>query len=258
MILKVENLSISFDKQVVENISFEVPEGQVVAIVGKSGSGKTVTGRAIMGLLSFDGGKIENGKILFKKEENLIDLAILTQEEYLSVCRNDIAMIFQDPMASLNPIMKIEKQLAEVVKLKCPNIGKTQLRQKLEDTLQSVGLDDTKRILKSYPFMLSGGMCQRVMICMALLKEPSFIIADEPTTFLDSTTEAQIIQLLEQIHTKQNKSILFITHNLELVKSFAQSVVVMSGGRVVETGKTEQIFACPSHPYTKKLLESIY
>jgi len=259
MILKIENLSAGFDKnQILKNISFNVPKGKIVALVGNSGCGKTVTGLSVMGLLKWYGGSTSDGEILYNYNGNTVDITKLSEVELEKIRGSEISMIFQNPQSSLNPIMKIGSQLEEVLKKDNQNISQSDAKDIIYDRFKAVGLYDADRIYNSYPFQLSGGMCQRIMISMCLLSSPSLIIADEPTTFLDCATEAQILTILKNINLKNKCSIIFITHNLKLALEFADNIVVMNNGEIVESGEISEIFNSPKHPFTIRLLNSIY
>lgn len=255
MIVSAENLTVSFhNKIILKNISFSIPKGKIVAIVGNSGAGKTVTGLTIMGLLKWYQGKIEQGKILYHRKDQKIDLTKMTEQELQKIRGKELSMIFQDPVASLNPIMRIGKQLEEVVS----NVQPKKQKELIYDVFHRVGLIDVDRIYKAYPFALSGGMCQRVMIAMSLLSKPSLLIADEPTTFLDPDMEMQILDLLKKINIELNCTMLLITHNLKIAAAYADEIIVMHQGEIAESGLTEAVFRSPKHSYTKSLLNSVY
>ena len=220
--------------------------------MGESGSGKSVTALSVMGLLMGTTGKVAEGEILFEGR----DLTKLDDEERRKMRGEKISMIFQEPMTSLNPVMKIGDQITECI-LMHNNISKQEAWDKAVEMLKLTGVPRVERMMKEYPFQLSGGQRQRVMIAMALVCKPKILIADEPTTALDVTIQAQILDLMENLKQKTGTSILFITHDLGVVAEVCDDVVVMYSGRVVEKGDVRSIFASPSHPYTKGLLASI-
>ena len=256
-ILEIKNLHTYFytDSGViksVEGVDIELREGTTIGIVGESGSGKSVTALSVMGLLMGTTGKVAEGEILFEGR----DLTKLDDEERRKMRGEKISMIFQEPMTSLNPVMKIGDQITECI-LMHNNISKQEAWDKAVEMLKLTGVPRVERMMKEYPFQLSGGQRQRVMIAMALVCKPKILIADEPTTALDVTIQAQILDLMENLKQKTGTSILFITHDLGVVAEVCDDVVVMYSGRVVEKGDVRSIFASPSHPYTKGLLASI-
>ena len=256
-ILEVKNLSTYFfmDSGVVkavDGIDVELKEGSTLGIVGESGSGKSVTSLSIMGLLKNTTGKIVNGEILFEGR----DITKISDEEHRKIRGNDIAMIFQEPMTSLNPSLTIGEQIIEVVMLH-QHLNRAEATKKTIEILKATGLPRVESMIKEYPFQLSGGQRQRVMIAMALVCNPKILIADEPTTALDVTIQAQILDLMQRLKEQVGTSIIFITHNLGVVAEVCDSVVVMYCGRVVESGDVYSIFKNPSHPYTRGLLDSI-
>ena len=256
-ILEVKNLHTYFftDSGVVKSVDgvdFELKEGSTLGIVGESGSGKSVTSLSIMGLLTGTTGKITEGEILLEGK----DIAHISEEEKRKMRGSQISMIFQEPMTSLNPVMKIGKQLTECI-LQHQNISKEEAYKKAEDMLRKTGVPRVEHMMKEYPFQLSGGQRQRVMIAMALVCGPKILIADEPTTALDVTIQAQILDLMNGLKKAIGTSILFITHDLGVVAEVCDEVVVMYCGRVVEKGDVAELFAHPSHPYTIGLLNSI-
>ena len=258
MILKVSDLYVSFDKNVLKGISFEIPKGKILAVVGGSGSGKTVTGLTVMGLIKWYNGKIDSGEIIFEGKDKTADIIKLSEKELEKIRGKEISMIFQNPQSSLNPIMKVGKQLEEVLKNDNTKMSREDIQIKISEVFKSVGLTDTERICNSYPFELSGGMCQRVMISISILSSPSLLIADEPTTFLDRETEVQILGILKNINRERKMSIMFITHNLQAASEIADMIAVMHNGEIVEIGETEKVFNYPEHPYTKRLIDSMY
>lgn len=256
-ILEIKNLHTYFytDSGViksVDGVDIELREGTTLGIVGESGSGKSVTALSVMGLLMGTTGKVAEGEILFEGR----DLTKLDDEERRKMRGEKISMIFQEPMTSLNPVMKIGDQITECI-LMHNNISKQEAWDKAVEMMKLTGVPRVERMMKEYPFQLSGGQRQRVMIAMALVCKPKILIADEPTTALDVTIQAQILDLMENLKQKTGTSILFITHDLGVVAEVCDDVVVMYSGRVVEKGDVRSIFASPSHPYTKGLLASI-
>ena len=256
-ILEIKNLHTYFytDSGViksVDGVDIELREGSTLGIVGESGSGKSVTALSVMGLLMGTTGKVADGEILFEGR----DLTKLNDEERRKMRGEKISMIFQEPMTSLNPVMKIGDQITECI-LMHNSISKQEAWDKAVEMLKLTGVPRVERMMKEYPFQLSGGQRQRVMIAMALVCKPKILIADEPTTALDVTIQAQILDLMENLKQKTGTSILFITHDLGVVAEVCDDVVVMYSGRVVEKGDVKSIFANPSHPYTKGLLASI-
>ncbi len=248
-VLKVKNLSVRFggDPEVVRRVSFEVQKGETVALVGESGSGKSVTALSTVSLLP-DNAKI-TGSVEFHREELLGAEQKLLQQ----VRGNRISFIFQEPMTSLNPLHTIEKQIAESLSLHQGLTG-NKARARIIELLDKVGIDDPQMRLAAYPHQLSGGQRQRIMIAMALANRPDLLIADEPTTSLDVTIQAQILELLADLQRAEGMGMLFITHDLNIVKRFSDRVCVMQNGEMVETGKTADVFANPKHEYTKELL----
>lgn len=255
-VLKIEDLSISFytpvgEVKAVDSISYTLHENEIMGIVGESGSGKSVESYGIMGLLQ-EPGKVKSGKILYKGE-NVLDYDKNKMSEFRGA---KCSMIFQNPMTCLNPVYTIGNQLMEalLVHKKC---SKDEAYQKAVEMLDSVGISNPKRRMKQYPHELSGGMRQRVMIGMGLICEPDILIADEPTTALDVTIQAQILELIKEFQNKSKMSVIFITHNLAVVAQICDTVSVMYAGRIVEQGSVEEIFYNPKHPYTKGLLKSM-
>ncbi len=255
-LIAVENLSVDFNSgeaatHAVRNVSFDIGAAETVALVGESGSGKTVTALSILRLLPYPTASHPSGKILFKGE----DLLTLPPAALRAIRGNKISMIFQEPMTSLNPLHTIERQIAEVLKIH-RGLSDRAARERVLDLLDKVGIDDPKGRLGSYPHQLSGGQRQRVMIAMALANEPDLLIADEPTTALDVTIQAQILDLLAKLKAEFNMAMLLITHDLGIVRKMADRVCVMNNGEIVERGRTADLFAAPKHPYTKHLIES--
>ncbi|MDZ7684780.1 MAG: ABC transporter ATP-binding protein [Gammaproteobacteria bacterium] len=254
--LSVESLSVSFGSdrgrvRAVDNVSLHVRKGETLAIVGESGSGKSVTALSILGLIG-DSGRIDSGRILFEGT----DLTGISRSALRAIRGDRIAMIFQEPMSSLNPVLTIGKQVAEPLWLH-RGMAWEQAYDQAAEHLSRVSIPDAKARLHDYPHQFSGGMRQRVMIAMALACEPSLIIADEPTTALDVTVQAQILSLLKHLTTEMNSSLILITHDLGVVARYADRVAVMYGGRVVETASAHDLYANPHHPYTEGLIASV-
>ena len=252
--LCVRDLSIAFrsrDRETlaVDRVSFDIPKGECLALVGESGSGKSVTALSILRLLPYPAAHHPSGSIEFHGR----DLLKLSEREMRQVRGDDITIVFQEPMTSLNPLHTIEKQIGEILLLHRGLTG-AKARERTLEVLTQVGIPDPETRLKSYPHQLSGGQRQRVMIAMALANEPDLLIADEPTTALDVTVQAQIIALLKDIQARLGMSLLFITHDLGIVRKIAQRVCVMKDGKIVEHGPVEQVFTSPQHPYTQALL----
>ncbi len=242
----------------VDGVSFDIPKGKTVGVVGESGCGKSVTSLSLMGLLPGPYGQIAGGEIRYnsKKLGKVINLAKLPQSIHSKIRGGEISMIFQEPMTSLNPIFRIGEQIEEVIIYHEPDTTKEERKERTINLLKSVGISRVEEIYKSYPHELSGGMRQRVVIAMALACGPSFIVADEPTTALDVTIQAQILDLMRELKDKINASIMLITHDLGVVAEMADYVIIMYSGRVVEKGEVNEIFKNPKHPYTKGLLKS--
>jgi microcin C transport system ATP-binding protein len=253
-LLDVRDLSVAFRHQggssvAVDRISFDIKRGECVALVGESGSGKSVSALSVLKLLPYPAASHPSGSIRFRGRE----LLSLSENDIRSIRGKDISIIFQEPMTSLNPLHTIEDQIIEILQLH-GNVGTAAARTRTIELLTQVGIPDPETRLKSYPHQLSGGQRQRVMIAMALANEPDLLIADEPTTALDVTVQAQILTLLAEIRARLGMSLLFITHDLGIVRRIADRVCVMNGGKIVEHGPVEQVFTAPKHPYTKALL----
>ncbi|GAA0355006.1 ABC transporter ATP-binding protein [Bacillus horti] len=256
-ILDVQNLHVSFttyggEVQAVRGVSLELHEGETLAIVGESGCGKSVTAQTIMRLITEPAGRIKSGMITYRNK----DLTALSEKQMRRVRGAEIAMIFQDPMTSLNPTITIGKQISESM-IKHQKISSTDANKLSIELLKLVGIANPKERLKQYPHQFSGGMRQRIMIAMALACNPSILIADEPTTALDVTIQAQIIELFKEIQIKTGIAIILITHDLGVVASIANRVNVMYAGKVMEAGLVQDIFGHPQHPYTRGLLASV-
>lgn len=257
MLLEVKNLKTQFKVQgglvnAVNGVDFSIDKGEVLAIVGESGSGKSVTSLSVMGLIPSPPGKVIDGEILFKGE----DLLNKNKKEMQDIRGNKISMIFQEPMTSLNPVFTVGKQISESI-MRHQKLSKKEAEKKVIEMLELVGIPSPESRIKDYPHQLSGGMRQRVMIAMALTCNPELLIADEPTTALDVTIQAQILDLMVKLKEKLGTSILLITHDLGVVAETADKVVVMYCGKVVESATVDEIFENPMHPYTQGLLNSI-
>jgi len=253
-LLDVRDLSVAFGEGeratvAVNRISYAIRRGECVALVGESGSGKSVSALSILKLLPYPSASHPSGSIRFKGQ----DLLTVSEREMRGIRGNDISIIFQEPMTSLNPLHTIEAQIAEILQLHTAMRGAA-VRARVLELLTQVGIPEPETRLGSYPHQLSGGQRQRVMIAMALANEPDLLIADEPTTALDVTVQAQILQLLADIRARLGMSLLFITHDLGIVRRIADVVCVMNNGKIVEQGPVEQVFTAPKHPYTKALL----
>ena len=236
----------------VDGVNITIPKGKIIGLVGESGCGKSMTARSIMGLLKYPG-KIAGGSILFEGK----DLTKLPERELRKICGNDISMIFQEPMTSLNPVLKVGRQVQETLLVHDRTIGKEEAKKRVIDMFEKVGIPEAGKRYDSYPHELSGGLRQRVMIAMAMICKPHLLIADEPTTALDVTIEAQILRLMKQLRDETGTSVLIITHNLGVVAEICDYVYVMYAGRIVEQAPTCELFDLTAHPYTKGLLASI-
>ncbi|MBS4173141.1 ABC transporter ATP-binding protein [Bacillus sp. FJAT-49736] len=255
-VLEIIGLNTSFVTDngvipVVNEMDFAVNKGEVVGIVGESGCGKSVTSLSIMGLIPTTNGKVK-GKIVFNGE----DIASASEKQMRNIRGNEIAMIFQEPMTSLNPVFTIGDQLIEAVKIH-RDWPKKKCRDHAIDMLKKVGLPRAEQLMKEYPHQLSGGMRQRVMIAMAMLCEPKLLIADEPTTALDVTIQAQILDLMKKLNKETDTAIIMITHDLGVVAEMCQRIIVMYGGKIVEEADVRTLFKSPKHPYTVGLIKSI-
>ena len=257
MLLEVKNLKTQFKIEegiinAVNGVNFNIDKGEVLAIVGESGSGKSVTSLSIMGLIESKDREVVNGEIIFKGE----NLLKKNKKEMQNIRGNEISMIFQEPMTSLNPVFTIGKQITEVI-IRHENVSKKEAEKKAVEMLELVGIPSPEERIKDYPHQMSGGMRQRAMIAMALICNPELLIADEPTTALDVTIQAQILDLMLKLKEKLGTAILLITHDLGVVAEVADRVAVMYCGKIVESGTVEEIFEKPLHPYTEGLLKSI-
>ena len=260
-VLEVDNLHTYFFTDIgtvksVDGVSFDVPVGKTVGIVGESGCGKSVTSLSIMQLVQRPTGQIVEGEIRFAGSDMVYDIAKTPTRVMQKIRGNQIAMIFQEPMTSLNPIFRIGMQIEEVLKLHYPDWDKEKVKARTIEMLEMVGIANAEGVYRMYPHELSGGMRQRICIAMALACSPRLIIADEPTTALDVTIQAQILDLLRHLKDRINSSIMLITHDLGVIAEMADYVVVMYAGRIVEKGTVHDIFKNPSHPYTIGLMNS--
>ncbi|HIA78287.1 MAG TPA: ABC transporter ATP-binding protein [Gammaproteobacteria bacterium] len=255
-VLSVRNLDTRFQTQAgeiraVDDVSFDLAKGEILGLVGESGSGKSVTGFSIMGLID-EPGKIHGGQVYFKGE----DLAKADSKRYDRLRGREIAMIFQDPMMTLNPVLRIDTQIIESI-LAHENISKSVARQRARDALGMVGISSPDERLRAYPHQFSGGMRQRVVIAIAMLHAPEIIIADEPTTALDVTIQAQILYEMQKLRQNHSVSIIWITHDLSVISALADRVCVMYAGTLVEQGPIDDVLDYPTHPYTKGLIQSV-
>lgn len=257
-LLTVNNLRTEFFSSkkssvtAINEISFHIDKGEILGLVGESGCGKSVTSLSIMRLLNFTSGKVTKGEVIFEGQ----DLQQLPEKEMRTIRGGKMSMIFQEPMSSLNPAMRIDKQMIEGIRLHT-DLTKEQARERAAKILQQVGIPDPERVLKNYPHQLSGGMSQRVMIAMAMSCNPELLIADEPTTALDVTIQAQILDLMKKIQQEEGMSILLITHDLGVVAEMCSRVIVMYAGEIVEEAPVDILFNHPSHPYTIGLIASV-
>jgi oligopeptide transport system ATP-binding protein len=256
-LLEVKDLKVSFqtyggDVQAVRGVNFDLYKGETLAIVGESGSGKSVTAQTLMKLIPMPPGKITGGQILFNGQ----DIVTTTDKQMEKIRGKDISMIFQDPMTSLNPTMKVGRQIMEVL-IKHQKMSSSTAKERAIELLKLVGIAMPEKRVNQYPHEFSGGMRQRAMIAIALAANPKLLIADEPTTALDVTIQAQILELMKELQAKMDTSIIFITHDLGVVANVADRVAVMYAGQIVEMGTVEEIFYDPRHPYTWGLLASM-
>ena len=256
--LRIKDLRLGFQGwsgtvEVLHGISMHIRKGERVALVGESGSGKSVTARIVLGLLQ----QLRSARVSGLVEFEGRDLEKLKARERSRLRGTAMSMIFQDPTSSLNPVYPIETQFREVLRRGAPGTGREEARRRAEKALADVAISEPGRVLSSYPFQLSGGMNQRVMIAMALANEPSLLLADEPGTALDVTVQAQTLRLMRRLVEQHNTSVLFISHNLGVVREFADRVYVIYKGRIVEHGMADDLFADPRHPYTRALLRAV-
>ncbi|MDY0220781.1 MAG: ABC transporter ATP-binding protein [Desulfobacterium sp.] len=257
-ILAVKDLVVSFTVEntttiAVDRAGFELSRGETLGVVGESGCGKSVTALSIMGLLPQPAGRIEAGTIEFMGR----DLVTLEKKKMQKIRGEKISMIFQEPMTALNPVHRVGKQINEVYRLHYPGMKPDEIGDRAAGMLAKVGIADPEKVLKAYPHQLSGGMRQRVMIAMALCAEPDILIADEPTTALDVTVQAQILELIKELQTRMSMAVILITHDLGVIAENCDNAVVMYGGQVVEKASVAMLFSNPAHPYTQGLLTSI-
>jgi oligopeptide/dipeptide ABC transporter ATP-binding protein len=256
-LLEAKGLKIQFTTKkgiitAVRDVSFTIEEGETLGVVGESGCGKSITNMAIMGLLP------ENAIVTADKLNfNGVDLLSLTEKGWQDIRGGKMGMIFQDPMNSLNPCYTVEQQIDEVLQIHCPEMTKEERKEKILSLLIDVGIPAPKERLSAYPHELSGGMSQRIMIAMAIACNPKLLIADEPTTALDVTVQQQILELIEKLQTEHNMSVIFVSHDLSVVKDITKKIQVMYAGEIIESGLTDDIIGTPKHPYTKGLLDSI-
>lgn len=236
----------------VNGVNLDIPKGKIVGLVGESGCGKSMTAKSIMGLLRFPG-RVAGGSILFQDT----DLTSLSDKELRKVCGKDISMIFQEPMTSLNPVLKVGRQVREALLVHDPSLSKEEARRRVIEIFQRVGIPEAEKRYDCYPHQLSGGLRQRVMIAMAMVCRPKLLIADEPTTALDVTIEAQILRLMKELRDETGMSVLIITHNLGVVAEVCDYVYVMYAGKIMEQADVFSLFDHTSHPYTQGLLDSI-
>lgn len=256
-LLKVKNLSITFKTKkgpikAVRDISFEIQKGETLGVVGESGCGKSITNLAVMGLLA-DNSIIEAEELSFDG----VNLLNLSEKEWQKLRGKNIGMIFQDPMSSLNPCYTVYTQIEEVLKIHEPTLSKVDIEKRVIELLTNVGIPAPKERMKAYPHELSGGMAQRVMIAMAIACNPKLLIADEPTTALDVTVQQQIIELIQSLQKKYDMAVIFVSHDLSVVKDITDRLQVMYAGEIIETGNTKSLVTSPMHPYTRGLLQSI-
>ena len=257
-LISIKNLKVSFIRsgsliKAVNGLSFDVKKGEILCIAGESGSGKSVTAKSILQLNPPDTTIYEDGEILY----NGGDLLRMNRRQLSRIAGSKISMIFQDPLTSLNPVYKVGQQMGAMLRLHNPSMSREDAKKRSIELLESVEIRQADRVLNNYPFELSGGMRQRVMIAMAISGDPDLLLADEPTTALDVTIQAQILKLLLDIHKRTGLSIIFITHDLSVVYQIADRVIVFNKGDIVEQGTKEEIFLNPQMPYTKKLLDSV-
>lgn len=260
-VLEIDDLKVHFFTddgvvKAVDGISLDIPKNTTVGIVGESGCGKSVTSMSIMRLLQEPPASIVGGEIRLNLGDDALDLAKMNKDSMRRIRGKEVAMIFQEPMTSLNPVFTIGEQLMEGILVHRPDIGNAELKGKVIELLKMVGISRSEEIVKSYPHELSGGMKQRVVIAMALSCEPRLIIADEPTTALDVTIQAQVLELMRELKDRIHTSIMLITHDLGVVAEMAEMVVVMYAGRIVEQGTVYEIFENPLHPYTRGLMKA--
>ena len=236
----------------VDGLDLDIPKGKIIGLVGESGCGKSMTAKSLMGLLIYPG-RVAGGSIRFEDQ----DLTRLSDKELRKICGNDISMIFQEPMTSLNPVLKVGRQVRETLLVHNPTMSKAEAKQRVVEMFQRVGIPEAEKRYDCYPHELSGGLRQRVMIAMAMVCKPKLLIADEPTTALDVTIEAQILRLMKELRDETGMSVLIITHNMGVVAEICDYVYVMYAGKIMEQAETFELFDHTMHPYTKGLLDSI-
>ena len=236
----------------VDGLDLDIPKGKIIGLVGESGCGKSMTAKSIMGLLKYPG-RVAGGSIRFEDQ----DLTRLSDKELRKICGNDISMIFQEPMTSLNPVLKVGRQVRETLLVHNPAMSKAEAKQRVVEMFQRVGIPEAEKRYDCYPHELSGGLRQRVMIAMAMVCKPKLLIADEPTTALDVAIEAQILRLMKELRDETGMSVLIITHNMGVVAEICDYVYVMYAGKIMEQAETFELFDHTMHPYTKGLLDSI-
>ena len=236
----------------VDGLDLDIPKGKIIGLVGESGCGKSMTAKSIMGQLKYPG-RVAGGSIRFEDQ----DLTRLSDKELRKICGNDISMIFQEPMTSLNPVLKVGRQVRETLLVHNPTMSKAEAKQRVVEMFQRVGIPEAEKRYDCYPHELSGGLRQRVMIAMAMVCKPKLLIADEPTTALDVTIEAQILRLMKELRDETGMSVLIITHNMGVVAEICDYVYVMYAGKIMEQAETFELFDHTMHPYTKGLLDSI-
>ena len=251
-LLRIEHVTVSYEgEEVIQDISFDLKPGEILGIVGESGSGKSTVIKAITGLLGQEG-IVTKGNIWYKDHD-------LTEMNEKQLCRyrgKEIGMVFQDCKSALCPVRKVGAQVYEAV-TEHEKVSKKEIRCRAKDIMEKIGLHDSERVLESYPFQLSGGMNQRVGICIAMIMQPKVLLADEPTSALDVTVQKQILELLIELKHNENLTVLFISHDLSLVQAFCDHVMVLNGGKMVEYGTTEQVIDHPKTDYTRTLIESV-
>ena len=235
-----------------DGLDLDIPKGKIIGLEGESGCGKSMTAKSIMGLLKYPG-RVAGGSIRFEDQ----DLTRLSDKELRKICGNDISMIFQEPMTSLNPVLKVGRQVRETLLVHNPTMSKAEAKQRVVEMFQRVGIPEAEKRYDCYPHELSGGLRQRVMIAMAMVCKPKLLIADEPTTALDVTIEAQILRLMKELRDETDMSVLIITHNMGVVAEICDYVYVMYAGKIMEQAETFELFDHTMHPYTKGLLDSI-
>lgn len=253
-VLEIQNLCVKFaDKVIIKDLSLSIRQREIFCLIGESGSGKSMTASAIMKLLPSPSLSIHQGRILLNGQ----DLVQCTEQQMRKLRGQAVSMVFQEPMTALNPLMRVGRQISEVISVHSPSLPEREVRQRVLELMRDVHLPTPETLINSYPHQLSGGQRQRIVIAMAIALDPILIIADEPTTALDVTTQAQVLHLFRELQQKHDSGILFITHDFEVVREIADSVAVMQAGEIVEMGSAESILNSPQHPYTQSLLAAI-